>query len=322
VTDERRGTSFREDDVERLRAAAEGTHVSPPKAEFDLQRDALHGGIAGLELPTASFELAPGLSLVATYAHLMAPFVVAFMPPPRRTAPHPGPWASLHGRGLDMRTEIRLGAGAEPLTFDRLNTLWFIVALLRLRLAQPLQLALLADRPLSSMSADVERANLIPVELHLSRPDMGPARAATIDDLRWLAGNVIMADRLMTDPVFNRAFRTFDQAVAIENPGAGIVIAWAAIESLMRPGAQRITERISRALAAHLHPPGPGRDRGFAEIVRSYEARGGAAHAGRMPETKQFHMAFQLARSTLITTIESGELPDIDVLQERWKNRN
>jgi len=57
-------------------------------------------------------------------------------------------------------------------------------------------------------------------------------------------------------------------------------------------------------------------------LLQSPRFLGGAAHAGRMPETKQFHMAFQLAHLTFITTIGSGELPDINVLLERWKNRN
>lgn len=310
------------EDLGRLRAKAEGIYTPPLKAPFDFQHDALHGGISGLELPPEEFELAPGLSLASTYAHVMAPFVMAFAPPPRQSAPHPGPWASLQGRGLNILAEVRLAAGSEPLGFDRLNTLWFVVALLRLRLAQPLQMPVLADRPLATVPADIDRANLIPVELHLNRPITGPVRTASTDDLTWLAKSLTSADKLMTDPVFNRAFQALDQAVAIENAGAGIVIAWAAIESLLRPGAQRITDRISKALAVYLHPPGAGRDRAFADIVKSYEARGGAAHAGRMPETKQFHMAFQLARSTFITTIESGALPDIELLLKRWQTKS
>jgi hypothetical protein len=306
-------------DFDRLRAVAEGTYVPPAKAPFDLKCDALYGGVSGLTLPMDEFELASGLSLASTYAHVMAPFLMAFAPPPRISAPHPGPWASLYGRGLNILAEVRLAAGAKPLRFDRLNTLWFVVALLRLRLAQPLQIPVLADRALGDVPSDVERSNLLPVELDLSRPVTAPVRAAKEADLVWLAEHLDAADLLMTDPVFNRAFRTLDHAVAIENAGAGIVIAWAAIESLLRPGSQRITERISRALAAYLHPPRAGRDRAFASIVKSYEARGGAAHAGRIPEAKQFQTAFQLARAAFLKTIEEDRLPDIEVLLERWR---
>jgi len=196
------------------------------------------------------------------------------------------------------------------------------VALLRLRLSQPLQVVLLADRALNTVPSDVERANLLPMELDLSRPITAPRRAVTPADLQWIKDHISSADTLMTVPEFNRAFRTLDQAVAISNPGAGIVIAWAAIEALFRPGSQRITDRISRALATHLHPPGSARDRAFAVIVKSYEARGGAAHAGRSPEAKEFQTALQLARAAFIATIEAGQLPDTDALLSRWQGKS
>lgn len=321
MTDDAPLPRLRLEELDRLQAIAEGTYVPTPKASFDLARDPLFGGIAGLELPVDEFEIAPGLSVAKTYAHLMAPFVLAFARPDRPSAHHPGPWASLHGRGLDITTEVRVAEGAEPLRFDRLNTLWIVVALLRLRLAQPLQMVLLADRPLNTVPADVALANLLPIELDLTRPITAPKRSVDQADLDWLKLHLTTADTLMVDPVFNRAFRTLDQAVAIANAGAGIVIAWAAIEALLRPGAQRITDRVSRALAAHLHPPGPARDHAFGVIVKSYEARGGAAHAGRTPEAEQFQTAFALAGTAFIATIEAGQLPDIDLLLERWRTK-
>ena len=133
--------------------------------------------------------------------------------------------------------------------------------------------------------------------------------------------NIVAASDLMKVPACNRALLTLDEAVAIQNPGAGIVIAWAAIETLIRPGAQRITDRVSRALAAYLHPPGPARDRAFGKIVESYGARGGAVHAGSSPEAQQFHAAFQLARSAVIRAVEAKELPDVEMLLEKWRTR-
>lgn len=322
MTDDTPRRHLQSEELDRLEAIARGTYVPPPKASFDLAHDPLFGGVAGLELPVDEFEIAAGLSIARTFAHLMAPFVLAFAPPERPKAHHPGPWASLHGRGLNITAEVRLAQGAEPLGFDRLNTLWFAVALLRLRLAQPLHVVLLADRALNTVPSDVERANLLPMELDLSRPVTAPRRAVTPTDLQWIKDHISSADTLMTVPEFNRAFRTLDQAVAISNSGAGIVIAWAAIEALFRPGSQRITDRISRALATHLHPPGSARDRAFAVIVKSYEARGGAAHAGRSPEAKEFQTAFQLARAAFIATIEAGQLPDTDALLSRWQGKS
>lgn len=115
--------------------------------------------------------------------------------------------------------------------------------------------------------------------------------------------------------------QTLDEAVAIQNPGAGIVIAWAAIETLIRPGAQRITDRVSRALAAYLHPPGPARDRAFGKVVESYGARGGAMHAGSPPEAEQFHAAFRFARAAVMRAIERRTMPDIEELLGQWQTR-
>jgi hypothetical protein len=231
--------------------------------------------------------------------------------------------ASARGQlGTSPRRGVEGGHGAlSPLGFDRLNALWFVVALLRLRLALPLQMPVLADRALQEVPANVEAANLLPVELNLSQLLTAPPRIPTAADLAWVRENIVAASELMKERTFNRALLTLDEAVAIQNPGAGIVIAWAAIETLIRPGAQRITDRVSRALAAYLHPPGPSRDRAFGEIVESYGARGGAAHAGALPEAQQFHAAFRLARSAVMRAVESAELPDVEVLLEKWRTK-
>lgn len=308
-------------DIDRLEALVRGDYVAPPKASFDLRTADLFGGITGFPLPVQSFELLPGLTLTRTYAHLIAPFIMAFSPPEKPSAPHPGPWAALREGGLTILVEIKLGAGVSPLGFDRLNTLWFVVALLRLRVALPLQMPVLADRPLQAVPTNVEAANLLPVELNLSQLFTAAPRIPTEADLEWVRENIVPASELMKVPAFNRAMRTLDEAVAIQNPGAGVVIAWAAIETLIRPGAQRITDRVSRGLAAHLHPPGPARDRAFGEIVESYGARGGAIHAGAPPEVQQFQTAFRLARATIIQSIERRSMPDIEVLLEQWRTK-
>lgn len=308
-------------DIDRLKAIALGDYVAPPKAPFDLHTADLFGGITGFPLPVEHFELLPGLTLSRTYAHLIAPFIMAFSPPEKPRSPHPGPWAALREGGLTILVEIKLDAGVSPLGFDRLNTLWFVVALLRLRLALPLQMPVLADRALQEIPANVEAANLLPVELNLTQLLTAAPRMPTEADLEWVRENIIAASELMKEAAFNRAMQTLDEAVAIHNPGAGIVIAWAAIETLIRPGAQRITDRVSRALAAYLHPPGPARDRAFGEIVESYGARGGAAHAGAPPEAEQFHAAFRFARAAVMRAIERRTAPDIEELLGQWQTR-
>lgn len=120
---------------------------------------------------------------------------------------------------------------------------------------------------------------------------------------------------------FNRVLQTLDSVISVTHPGSGILIAWAAIETLLRPGRNQITDRICKGLATYLYAPGPERDRAYPQIVASYEARGGAVHPGDPPEVDQLQFAFDLARHAVIAAIEQRALPDIDSLLGRWKAR-
>lgn len=309
------------EEVDRLGAIIEGDYRPPSRDPFDMGRDPLFGGISGISVPPNDFPLGYGLTLRSTYAKLTAPYILAFASPPKPSAPSPGPWAAVGERSLVMLAELELN-GKPVLGFDRINTLWFVVALLRLKLALPVMMPVLSDRSLQRIPDDTARANILPVEIQLQqvlrhRPEK-PSPAA---DLEWLRCNLFAASELMKDPVFNRSFQTLDGAVHTQNAGARIVTAWAAIETLIRPGNSRITDRICRSLAAYLNAPGPGRDKAFTSIERCYAARGGAVHAGSPPEAEQFHTAFQLARAALILTIERRELPHIERLLEAWRSK-
>jgi hypothetical protein len=309
------------DELTRMESIVAGDYVPPPKDAFDLTADVLFGGIAGFHLPVQAFEVMPGLTLARTYTHLIAPFILAFAPPVKSSAPHPGPWAALNANGRTVFVEAKLEVGALQLGFNRLNTLWFLVALLRLRLALPLQMIAISDRAFQDVPRSTETANILPVELNLSQSMTEPQHRPSEADLIWVRDNIKRAAQLMKDPTFNRVVRTLDHAVSIQSPGAGIVIAWAAIETLIRPGSRQITDRLCRSLATHLYPPGSERDRAFNEIATSYAARGGAVHSAELPEAAEFHTAFRLARATIIQCIEDGRLPDIEELLSRWQSR-
>jgi hypothetical protein len=154
------------DFVSDIKARLAGEYVRPPRAAFDPNTDELFGGIAGLNLPIARYELEPGIVLSQTFAHVNLSAVMACAPPNKPRAPHPGPWAALTEQGIKIAVQLSLAAGGPPLGFDRLNTLWFVIALLRLRLATPVLMAVIADRPFQGVPKDTEAAHLITVELH------------------------------------------------------------------------------------------------------------------------------------------------------------
>lgn len=309
-------------ELERLRSLAEGTDSPPHRDRFDIHTDRLFGAITGFELPMMHASLGHGLHLRQTYTRLIVPMLLAFDKPARPGAPHPGPWAALGEQGQDLTVELELEPDAPSLGFDRPNTHWFVVALLRLKLALPLRMPVLADRPIRDIATAVETGNVVPVELHLERLLPAPTRTPAVSDIEWVAENLDHAARLMKEPIFNRAFQALDRAIHTQAAEAGVVIAWASIETLIRPGSNRITERVCRALAAFLHEPGPERDRAFNQISASYLARGGAAHAGQALPSEEYQTAFGLARAALLQSVENRELPEIESLLAKWKAKS
>jgi hypothetical protein len=307
--------------VRDIEARLAGEYVRPPRPAFDLNTDELFGGLSGLSLPVERYELVPGLALSKTFAHVILPAVMAFSPPSKPRAPHPGPWAALTEQGMEIAVQVSLAPGKPPLGFDRPNTLWFATAMLRLRLATPVLMAVIADRPFQDVPKNTEAAHLIPVELHPLQLRTAKFRPLSLADLDWIRDHIVAASELMKDPIFNRVIRTLDSVINVTHAGSGILIAWAAIEALLRPGQKQITDRVCKGLATYLYPPGSGRDRAYPKIVASYGARGGAVHAGDTPEAEQLEFAFALARRAVGTAIEQKALPDIDMLLVRWTGR-
>lgn len=109
--------------LEKLRKIDAGEIEAPP-ARSHPERVDLYGGVAGLHSAVPEFRLAEGLVVRDTFAHVMAPYIMAFAKPKTPRAPHPGPWvAASGGLGFDITIEISLTKAARPTNFDRLNTL-------------------------------------------------------------------------------------------------------------------------------------------------------------------------------------------------------
>lgn len=126
---------------------------------------------------------------------------------------------------------------------------------------------------------------------------------------------------LLENEAFNRAFQTFDNAIWAHSASSAIIMAWAALETLFRPGRRQITKTLAICIATFLHPGGPDRDRAYQEIERLYETRGSAVHDGRLPETEQLLSSFQFARRSIAKCLETREMPNAEELLKRWKER-
>ena len=282
----------------------------------------LFGGLAGATLGVDEFEVCEGLVLRQTYAHLMSPYILAFRRPERADQHHPGPWKTTRGGAwFDIEIEVALREGVRPTGFDRLNTLWWLLALLRISTGSRLRMPVVSDTSFSGIAKSSIEPTLWPIET-LPRqfhtvPD--PPEVIAEKHLLWVRQAFIHGSKLMDDQVFGRAFQTFDSVIWAHSAGSAIVMIWATLETLIRPGRSNITKRLASSLAALLEPAGSERERLFQRLTSLYEARGNSAHASRSPEAQQLLKSFEVARQAFIICIENRKLPDSETLHEMWR---
>jgi hypothetical protein len=284
----------------------------------------LFGGISGLKLEHGQYDLGDGVSLRSTYAHIMAPYIMAFASP-RNGQPHPGPWrAASGGIGYDIEIELALPLESKPTNFDRLNTIWWILALLRLHHAVGIRVPVVANLPFSEATREGEELILWPIEM--ARPgwkfdasSLPPTVAAST--LRWISDHYKTGADMMDDGGFNLAFRSLDESHSATALASSMLLIWSALEALFRPGRGQITHRLCAAIATFLNKVPSDRDAEYAKAKRLYESRGSITHAATPPEFKDVADSFFLARRCFILAIERHSVPAIDALLQVWRER-
>ena len=242
----------------------------------------LFGGISGVTLSTTEFEIASGLFVRDTYAHVMAPYIMAFKKPTEKGAAHPGPWHAAKGGGLgfDVTIEIFLDQQVRPSNFDRLNTLWFVLSLLRLVSGAPIRMPVISDTSFANVQNSSREPSLWPLEMlpHQLQLMKKPSTEISIAHLQWIRKHLNTSSLLLRHASLNRAFQTFDSTNWAHSSGSALLMIWAAVEALFQPGRLNITKTLAATVATYLHSPGPERDREYGHIAQLYEARGNAAH--------------------------------------------
>ncbi len=252
----------------------------------------------------------------------MSPYILAFRRPESAGQHHPGPWKRTHGgMWMDVDIEIVLLENVRPTGFDQLNTLWWILALLRLSSGARLRMPVVSDTSFSSIAESPNDPTMWPIET-LSRQFKtveNPPKVIEKRHLSWVRDVFHSASALMNDTEFNRAFQTFDGVIWTHSTGSAMVMIWAALETLVRPGRKNITKNLAKSLAALLQAPGAERERLFQRIVSLYEARGGSAHASRSAQEHHLMDSFHVARQAFTASIDNRQLPNADRLHEMWR---
>lgn len=294
-------------------------------SEIDPQAVALYGGVAGISMNGPPIEIAPGATLSSAYTHVMSPYILAFKRPDGR-GPHPPTWRTARGGGLgfDVEVQFALAEGSRPTNFDRLNTVWWLLALLRLHHAVGIHVPIISDTPFNEAVNTSREPIFWPMEMGPSRlrfDDPKTSKEISPDTLDWLRTNFVRGSELMKDSGFNLAFRALDSAHGSTMPGNAMLLIWSALEALLRPGQPNTTQKLCASIATYLEPSPSLRDRLFQDVKRLYEVRGQITHAAEHPTFDDVVASFAIARRCFLRALELTAVPDSGALMTQWKAR-
>jgi len=277
----------------------------------------LYAGLSGISLVPTTFDLGHGILMSQTYAHFMAPFLMAFKPPsPGR--PHPPPWKPARGGlAIDITAELFLPLSYRPEHLDRLNTIWWIVALLRLRAGTAVFVPVVSSERFASIPSISEEPELSPIEIQFKRlvPYGGPDPRVDVDELEWLKSHWESGRELLQNEDFYTAFLAIDSCIWNSNPALALVVIWGALERLFSTSHQELSFRVSANLATFLEVSGRERFSCFKRVRGLYDSRSRAAHGDDLAATQPFVETYALARRALLKMIESRHVPTKNELE-------
>ena len=279
----------------------------------------LYGGLSGANIEVGSFDFGQGIILAKCYALLMSNYVVAFRPP-KPPDDFGAPWKPVKGGwSVAIGSEIFLPTSYQPPSpYDRTDTVWWIVSLLRLRATSHVFSPVLCNVSFSQASeTPVESLHLWPVET-VPREiwEHEPSNSVSAVDLQWVGS---VWDRARTLRSENKAFAlatlAFDQCTFVTQPELAMVSLWGALESLFSPDPYELRFRVSANIAAFLEPPGLARLELHSRVMKLYDARSKAAH-GLLADLEQpLRDSYALTKRILVKIIDDNKVPTRDALR-------
>jgi len=277
----------------------------------------LYAGMSGFSLIPDRFELGNGVVISRTYAHLMAPFLMAFAPAPPGKAP-PAPWSAVKGGlGFDIGAQLHIPLAYQPQYLDRLNTIWWLTALLRLKVNTHVFVPIVTSQKFEDIPTSKQQPELWPMEVHIARlwPDQVQAPRVDVPDLNWLSGIWESASRLLLHSGFSVAFQAVDGSVWNRSAALATVAVWGALERLMSGPTQELSFRVSANIASFLEHSGRERYECFKQVRGLYSERSRAAHGDHDSAVEPYEKSYMIARRVLLRIIENGRVPDKQELE-------
>lgn len=279
----------------------------------------LYAGLSNIALVPERFELGEGVVISQTYAHFMAPFLMAFAPA-SPGKPHPAPWkAAKGGINIDITAELFPPATCTLENLDRINTIWWIVALLRLRVTAMVFAPVISSERFSSISTIQQAPELWPMEIHTHRltPDVTPTTRVGISELEWLKAHWKDASVLLANEDFSFAIQAVDASIWGNNPALALVGVWGALEKLFSASKQELNFRVSANIASYLESPGRERYKCFKQVKALYDHRSKAAHGDSKADVTPYMETFGIAKRALLKMVETRHVPEKKELEAR-----
>lgn len=278
----------------------------------------IHAGLSGASFVGAPIELGRGVRLSKVYAHLMAPYVMAFSPAlPGK--PHPGPWkAAAGGAGFDVTAELKIPKELESTQGEAIAIARTVLFLLRLWVSPAIMLRVFSSHAFSQLSNAVDGEPLLfPYEVHSRHFPLGVAGSSFEEHhLHWVRDNWERAHELYKKSAeYALAVDAIDDGQFIRSDALILVSLWGALEGLFSPSPSELKFRVSALIAAFLEPPGPVRLELQQGTAKLYDKRSAAAHGKPKHEGTDVLATFNLLRRVLIAIIERGSVPSKEALE-------
>jgi hypothetical protein len=263
----------------------------------------IYAALTGAVLDVETFALGHGVVLSRMALHLPADSLLELLP----SVPEVNHAALkvLARSGLDLCGQLYIPAEFRPQRWlDRINAVWWIVTLLRLKSTPALRVPLLSSEPLSGEPVSPEQAEHWPVETERCLLPFEPGASLWIgdEDLRWVEAHWFHAGRLLVRrPPFSRAMKHLDRAYLMTEAPLALVTLWEGLGALLGTPDRGLPENV----AAFLEPPGEERRELAERIARMAEAE----EPG--PEVVEGFLAesYGIVKRVLLKVIEEERVP-------------
>ena len=273
----------------------------------------IHAGLSGIDVEFKQLDLGSSVLLRQTYAHLMAPFLVAF----RRAEPgkaHPPPWkAALGGLGLDVTLELVIPTGVDTGSAHRVDIVRMIAALIRMWVIPSVLVPVLSNISFSDAAKAADNTtHLFPFEVQPRFFSMSsqPGMVIPTTQFEWVRLNWRSAMELAAGNEGLRiAVAALDALQFLPDPGLGLVSLWGALEGLFSPAKTELRFRVSALIACYLEPFGPARSELQRRIARLYDERSAVAHRGAKSDPVLVLNTYDVLRRVVIKIISDRHVP-------------